>query len=463
MMKRMTSCAITMSPWLWSGVVTVALCPGLVFGDDATSETTSVEVSSKSTKSASQATATAQAEGHAEASSSGDVTVEVVTDDLATAGGIAARLESQIDFRIGVSCEPASEALRSQLQLKSPALLVLDVPREAPAAKAGVQRHDLLVQATLPDKEPVDLNTVEQLTEVIQQSEGKPIHLKLKRAGQDLTVQVTPTRDAAPLNGLRFTIPRLSGANVVILDQSTADGPGGGLNEQLIELPNANDPLGLTRHVIAMVLTDQATALPENVTVQVTRQGTQPAQIQVTRNGEEWKISENQLDQLPEDLRQRVAAMLAPGSQPANAAMQSRFAEAQTKARKASLEARLKAQREMRDQLLQDRGQGHPTVKVIKREIDALERQLEAMEKAAGKAVVPVLPAAPVPPGGIMVAPPLPAAPGGIPNAGPLNPAEMLRMQVQLSEQLQQLTKQLNEQQQMLKQLESRLPAQKAP
>lgn len=50
--------------------------------------------------------------------------------------------------------------------------------------------------------------------------------------------------------------------------------------------------------------------LPENLTIVVTKQGSQPAKVAVSRGDAKWDVTEEQLDKLPDDVRPHVERML---------------------------------------------------------------------------------------------------------------------------------------------------------
>jgi hypothetical protein len=50
--------------------------------------------------------------------------------------------------------------------------------------------------------------------------------------------------------------------------------------------------------------------LPKDLTISVTRTGAEPAQIAVKKADQEWNVSEEKLDELPEDIRPHVERML---------------------------------------------------------------------------------------------------------------------------------------------------------
>ena len=97
-------------------------------------------------------------------------------------------------YWIGVPVAPVDATLRSHLPTlpADAGLIVTDVVADSPAAKAGVQKNDILIR-TGDDL----LTSNEVLIERIQKSAGQEIKLGLLRAGQMLTVNITPGKRAA--------------------------------------------------------------------------------------------------------------------------------------------------------------------------------------------------------------------------------------------------------------------------
>lgn len=91
-------------------------------------------------------------------------------------------------YRIGVTLAEADDALRSQLRLASgEGLVVTDVVADSPAAKAGIQRHDVLTK--LDGKR---LTAIEAVNAQIQEIKDRAVPIALYRAGSELVVTVTP-------------------------------------------------------------------------------------------------------------------------------------------------------------------------------------------------------------------------------------------------------------------------------
>lgn len=107
-------------------------------------------------------------------------------------------------YMIGVHCESVSDGLRAQLDLSEGiGLIVKSEPAaDTPAAKAGIQKHDLLMYA-----DQTALKTVKDLTEVIQAAgkDNASISMTIVRRGKELGVDLTPIE--RPENDFRVIEP----------------------------------------------------------------------------------------------------------------------------------------------------------------------------------------------------------------------------------------------------------------
>jgi len=97
----------------------------------------------------------------------------------------------QAPLRIGVSLQNPSDALAAQLGVDAhKSLLIAGVEDDAPAAKAGLQRFDVIVSVD-NDKEC----TMNRLMRAIQGAgDGGQVALHIIREGEDHIVRVSPTR-----------------------------------------------------------------------------------------------------------------------------------------------------------------------------------------------------------------------------------------------------------------------------
>lgn len=90
---------------------------------------------------------------------------------------------------LGVACEEAPQILRKHLKLDNAGLVVLSVSDKSPAADAGIEPDDVLV--SLNDRQ---LQTIEQLMDVVSTLEGQPARLQIIRSGSSMEVTVTPRK-----------------------------------------------------------------------------------------------------------------------------------------------------------------------------------------------------------------------------------------------------------------------------
>jgi serine protease Do len=117
----------------------------------------------------------------------GNADADLLSTELpALSGTLFAAAERQ--YRIGVTLAEADEVLRSQLRLaEGEGLVVTDVVADSPAAKAGIQRHDVLTKM-----DGKRLSTVEAANTQIQEIKERAVSIALQRAGSEVVLSVTP-------------------------------------------------------------------------------------------------------------------------------------------------------------------------------------------------------------------------------------------------------------------------------
>jgi membrane-associated protease RseP (regulator of RpoE activity) len=102
-------------------------------------------------------------------------------------------------YRIGVSVGPVEPALRAQLQLpEQQGLIVLEVEKDGPAARAGVRQFDILRKF-----DGVDLVDQAGLTKLVQSRADKTVVVELLREGKPLEIKIAPQLRQVSLNVLR--------------------------------------------------------------------------------------------------------------------------------------------------------------------------------------------------------------------------------------------------------------------
>jgi len=102
-------------------------------------------------------------------------------------------------YRIGVQLAEADDTLRSQLRLAAgEGLVVTEVLGDSPAAKAGIQKNDVLTK--LDGKR---LTKIEAVNTQIQEIKDRKVSVAFFRAGNEMTCEVTPKLTSE--SGFRFS------------------------------------------------------------------------------------------------------------------------------------------------------------------------------------------------------------------------------------------------------------------
>ena len=179
-------------------------------------------------------------------------------------------------YWVGLQLMPVPEILRKHVEaLQNGAATVAGIGADSPAAKSGFQLGDHILKAgderiTSPD----------QLVELLRDNQGDKVRMEVLRGTEKQTLEVTPAEP--PKDGRWTPLGRLGQAPDAA--RFRFFGPG-----QMM-------PPG-TR--LQMMAED----LPQNVTIRVEQKGDEPARIHIERDGQTWDVTENEIDELPEDLQ----------------------------------------------------------------------------------------------------------------------------------------------------------------
>ena len=207
---------------------------------------------------------------------------------------------------IGVLAVPVDAALKSQLGLDEDRLIVRQVIDDSPANKAGVQVHDILLKFG-----DTSITTLEQLLKAVEQSADKETSLEVIRGGKKQSLQVTA--EPRPENQSDLDLQVGVDVDVSYFDDVIRGtlgtwfknhGPhsiGGGPLRFRVVGPGVVDS-----HVDAAGWLGTLPTMPKNLSIEIKRDGDAPAQIKVTRDGETWDVTEENLDVLPEDVRPHI-------------------------------------------------------------------------------------------------------------------------------------------------------------
>jgi membrane-associated protease RseP (regulator of RpoE activity) len=199
-------------------------------------------------------------------------------------------------YWIGAQVMPVLDpALRTHLQLADEVgLLVGHVVPDGPAAKAGLQEHDVIIAVN-----GETLNDREQLLSFLDKNQDKPFELKVIRLAKEIKVKVTPEKRPADAGA---NAPEGAQGPAAQLEQLFGQGgvPGGAFRL----FGNGMVPQGFGFDV------NQA---PSGVSVSITRENDQPAKITVKKGDKTWTVQgddEKALKELPDDVRPFVEQLL---------------------------------------------------------------------------------------------------------------------------------------------------------
>jgi hypothetical protein len=211
-----------------------------------------------------------------------------------------AHAETAAKYWIGVVSEPAGAALHAQLpdMPKGAGLVVQQVVADSPAAKASIQPNDILFAAG--DK---SLGQVSDLSAAIAAGKDSELAIKLLRGGKTMTITVKP--EEQKVSGLK-------------LNELAPDDKAVRLFVNQLQ-PDALRPLILhdlkigTADGTAVLAGAIKHELPDDMTVDIHREGKKPAKVTVKKGDQKWEVNEDQLDKLPEDARHEVEPLLGGG------------------------------------------------------------------------------------------------------------------------------------------------------
>ena len=104
------------------------------------------------------------------------------------------------NYWVGVPVAPVDAMLRSHLTAlpANSGLIATDVIAESPAAKAGLQKYDILTKLN-----DIPLTKEETLREQVQKSDGKEIKVEVLRAGKPVSLSLTPEKHKSSSHQVR--------------------------------------------------------------------------------------------------------------------------------------------------------------------------------------------------------------------------------------------------------------------
>jgi hypothetical protein len=281
---------------------------------------------------------------------------------------------------IGVHAMPVTdEALKSQLNLQD-RLIVVQVLPDSPAAKAGVQQHDILLK--IGDG---DVHTIEDLIKGVSESGEKEIKLLLLRGGKEQAISVKPAERPSDEAVARIHERVIGPEDLRVWlgehGKVETDGQGRFTLRMLGPGITAAQALGKTAE------------FPNGLSISVSKENDQPAKIVAKKDGKTYETTEDKLGELPEDIRGHVERLLH-ARQPirwssdawkkheGKAAVEEEVKKAIESAKKQALEQRARAENEAK--AVQRRIEIHRSeagaVETLRKELEALKKEVENLK-----------------------------------------------------------------------------------
>ncbi|MBM4004768.1 MAG: PDZ domain-containing protein [Planctomycetes bacterium] len=251
-----------------------------------------------------------------------EIVLQLVTEDSPEGKVLAfANLDvaaAPSEFWIGVSLEPLNDLLKNQLSVDQ-GLAVNAVYPDSPAEKAGLKVYDIVVKAG-----DSSVKEAGDLVKAVDAAKESALAVTVVRGGKEMVIKVTPAKRGAPMaQASRFEgiagLPEAEQKKAMELYQQymqkamealKSSGADGKPIDMLFFRP------GIVGGEIERRLATRGadSGLPRDVSIQINKEGEQPAKITVTRDGKTWVVSEGKFEELPADLRPHVEGMLhAPG------------------------------------------------------------------------------------------------------------------------------------------------------
>ena len=219
---------------------------------------------------------------------------------------------------IGVVVRPCDEVIRTHLKLEG-GLVVDDVTPDSPAAKAGIEKNDILL--ALNEASVADLKG---LMDFLSENKEKIIVVKVLHAGEPKTVEVTPAERPQdqfkffPAEGFNFALPEgKMPEEIKRWMQEFQRDPEKGARWHV-----EGEPFRTRFFHPGVLLEGKGNAvfavanggLPEGVQVIVVKESDKPAKITVKRGDDKWEVTDKEIDKLPADLRPHVMKFIGPAN-----------------------------------------------------------------------------------------------------------------------------------------------------
>jgi membrane-associated protease RseP (regulator of RpoE activity) len=208
-------------------------------------------------------------------------------------------------YWIGVMAGQLDPLLKLHLRLED-GVVVQHVVPDSPAAKADIRENDILLK--FGDAKAADPVSLSQAVNEAQEHEQT---VTLLREGREVKVKVTPR--TRPADQELPPMPRAAKEKVAEWLNQLEKGKG----EEPFRWFQFGPGLAVPKELRGrLVLPDisiwgkPALKMPKNMSVTITKTDDGPANIVVKQGDQKWEIKEDELDKLPEEVRQVVRSLL---------------------------------------------------------------------------------------------------------------------------------------------------------
>jgi membrane-associated protease RseP (regulator of RpoE activity) len=158
----------------------------------------------------------------------------------ASLGPVPSQTPDSLGYWIGVQATTVEPALKAQLRLpQDQGLIIGEVYKDSPAARAGIQVHDIFLRM-----DDVPMTDTVALTKHVQSRADKPSKIELLRGGRKREIDVTP-EPRKTMSGVIDMLPKIAEFDVVL--------PGAVLSD----LATQNEKKGLESAITGQVAQNQ--------------------------------------------------------------------------------------------------------------------------------------------------------------------------------------------------------------
>ncbi|QDU73551.1 zinc metallopeptidase RseP [Bremerella volcania] len=186
-------------------------------------------------------------------------------------------------YWLGVQLAPTPEILKKHVErLKDGGAMVAGVAPESPAEKAGLKAGDHVLKVN-----DVTITSPEQMVDVVRDSDGKAMTVRVLRGLEIESVTVQP--EEAPEN-MWSASPQFGAVPGIEMQPAH---PGARLR--------FFGPGQMVPPQVRLQALDKD--MPQNMMIRVEKKGDAPTTLHIERDGQKWSVTEDQIDQLPEDLQ----------------------------------------------------------------------------------------------------------------------------------------------------------------